>query len=96
MKISKTALTVAGFVSISLFVFPEIGFCDLVNTLNNVQTMLVNRLAPVIGILSLCWAGFSYLSGNPNARGHLIAAIVGACLLFGAETILRFIQSYVK
>lgn len=66
------------------------------SSLENVQHMLVGRIGPVAAILGFVFAGFSYITGNPNARAHLVLAVIGACVVFGASSIVSFIQSMVN
>jgi hypothetical protein len=46
-------------------------------------------------VLGLCFSAFSFFTGNPGARTHLYLAIFGMVVGFGAESIMRFVQSLV-
>lgn len=79
-----------------LSVMPTIANASVESSLENVQQVLVGRIGPVAAILGFVFAGFSYITGNPSARAHLVLAIIGACVVFGASSIVSFIQSMVN
>ena len=89
-KISAYSLAVS-----TVLLVPAIGYCDLEDTLRNVQYKFTNVLLPLAGILGLCFAALSFFSGNPNARNHLWLAILGACVGFGSSQIIEFLHSMV-
>jgi hypothetical protein len=74
---------------------PAVGFGSVESSLGNVQSKL-EILLPVLATLGLGFAGVSFLMGSPNARGHLILAIIGACVGFGATSIMGFIRQIVN
>ncbi len=75
---------------------PLLASASVQSSLENVQDVLVGRIAPLAAILGFVFAGFSYISGNANARSHLVLAIIGACVCFGASSIVSFIQSMIR
>jgi type IV secretory pathway VirB2 component (pilin) len=75
---------------------PILANASVQSSLENIQTTLVGRIGPVVAILGFVFAGFSYVSGSPNARAHLVLAIIGAGVIFGASSIVSFIQSMVN
>lgn len=80
----------------AVFLWPTLANASVQSSLENVQHVLVGRIGPVAAILGFVFAGFSYITGNPNARAHLVLAIIGACVVFGASSIVSFIQSMVN
>jgi len=94
MKLSKIvflSLIVLGFVLV-----PALGFCSVESTLQAVQLKLVNVILPLCGILGLCWSAFSFFTGNPAARTHLLLACAGAAVAFGSSSIIAFIRGLVN
>ncbi len=75
---------------------PAIGFASVESSLTAIQQKLVGTLLPLAAILGFIFAGFSYISGNANARTHLILAIIGAAIGFGASSIVSLIRSLVN
>ena len=79
----------------ALFV-PQLGYATVEGTLMAVQNKFVNVILPLAAVLGLVYAGFSFVTGSPNARQHLLLAIMGACVGFGAQSIINFIRGLVN
>lgn len=77
------------------FGFPVIGYGSVESTLGAIQGKLITTILPLVAILGLVFAGLSFAAGSPNARNHLMLAIIGAVVGFGAPSIVAFIQSLV-
>ena len=75
--------------------FPLLGFCSVESSLVAVQTKLIGTILPLAAIIGLVFAGLSFVAGSPNARNHLILAMVGAAIGFGAPSIVSWIQSLI-
>ena len=75
--------------------FPLLGFCSVESSLTAVQNKLIGTILPLAAIIGLVFAGLSFVAGSPSARGHLILAIIGAAIGFGAPSIVSWIQSLV-
>lgn len=80
---------------ILMVTFPLMGFCSVESSLMAVQTKLIGTILPLAAIIGLVFAGLSFVAGSPNARNHLILAIVGAAIGFGAPSIVSWIQSLI-
>ena len=75
---------------------PEIAIASVESTLTGIQTKLISTIMPLVAILGLLWAGFSFVSGNANARSHFILALFGAGIGFGAPSIVAFIRGLIQ
>lgn len=91
----KPAAFAAGTGALLLFL-PEVALASVEGTLTAIQNKFVNVLLPLAAVLGLVYAGFSFLTGNPQARSHLILAILGAAVGFGANSIVGLIRSIVQ
>lgn len=80
---------------ILIMAFPMLGFCSVESSLAAVQTKLIGTILPLVAIIGLVFAGLSFVAGSQNARSHLILAIIGAAIGFGAPSIVSWIQSLV-
>lgn len=80
---------------ILIMAFPMLGFCSVESSLAAVQTKLIGTILPLAAIIGLVFAGLSFVAGSPNARNHLVLAIIGAAIGFGAPSIVSWIQSLV-
>jgi hypothetical protein len=76
--------------------YSQIGYASVEGSLMAIQNKVVNVILPLAAILGLVYAAFSFVSGSPNARTHLILAIFGACIGFGAQSIIALIRSLVN
>ena len=94
MKQSHLLLLVG--VSAVMFLFPEIAYATVESTLNNFGNALSSRILPLVAILGLGYAGFSFVTGNPNAKNHLMYAIIGVGVGLGAKSIVDFIRQLVQ
>lgn len=94
MKLSQTVFFSA--IVLTVLLVPALGYCSVESTLTAVQSKLINVILPLCGILGLCFAAFSFFTGNPGARSHLILACAGACVGFGAPSIIAFIRGLVN
>lgn len=75
--------------------FPALAQASVESSLAAVQEKLVGTLLPLAAMCGLVIAGLSFVAGHPNARQHLIYAIVGAIVGFGSESIVSFIRNLI-
>lgn len=94
MKLSKTAMFSIFF--ISMLLVPAVGYCSVESTLGAIQSKLINLILPLAAVLGLVASAFSFFTSNSNARSHLWLAIIGACIGFGAPSIIAFIRGLVN
>ncbi len=78
--------------TIVVAMIPAIAFASVDSSLEAVQAKLVGRILPLAATLGLIVAGISFTFGHQNARQHLVYAIVGAIVGFGAESIMHLVQ----
>ncbi len=87
--------TIGLMVCVGLLV-AEPSFASFESSLIAVKMKLSNVVLPVLATMGLLFAGFSFITGNPNARQHIIYAVIGCILGFGAQGIVDFISSSVR
>ena len=66
------------------------------SSLLGLKNVLLGSILPIFAVLGLGFAAFSFLTGNPNAKQHLIYAVTGSTILFGAQSIVDLIQRVVR
>ena len=66
------------------------------SSLLGLKNALLGSILPIVALLGLGFASFSFITGNPNAKQHLIYAITGAVILFGAQSIVDLLQRVVR
>lgn len=74
---------------------PLLAHASVESSLQAVQNKLVGTLLPLAAMCGLVIAGLSFVAGHPNARQHLVFAIVGAIVGFGSESIVSFIRNLI-
>lgn len=82
------------FAAIALL--PTLGFCSVESTLSAIQSKLTSTILPLVAILGLVFAAFSFITGNENARSHLKLAIFGVIIGFSAPSIIAFLRGLVN
>lgn len=94
MRHNRTLLfTMLAFTALVVALHPDLAFADLEGSLRNVKSQLTNVVLPLLSVIGLLIAAFSYLTGNPNAKQHITYAMIGAGVGFGAQAIIDFIGS---
>jgi type IV secretory pathway VirB2 component (pilin) len=66
------------------------------SSLTGLKDVLLGSILPIFAVLGLGFAAFSFFTGNPNAKQHLVYAVTGATILFGAQSIVDLIQRVVR
>jgi type IV secretory pathway VirB2 component (pilin) len=66
------------------------------SSLEGLKVVLLGSILPIFAVLGLGFAAFSFFTGNPNAKQHLIYAVTGSVILFGAQSIVDLVQRVVR
>ncbi|MBI2712752.1 MAG: hypothetical protein HYX41_07870 [Bdellovibrio sp.] len=93
-KVQRIAIPVS--VLVLGLLLPQVGFCSVEGSLSAIQHKLIGVILPAAAILGLIIAALSFVAGSPNARQHLILAMMGAAVGFGAPSIVSFIRDMVN
>lgn len=80
----------------ALFLAAPLAHASVESSLLGLKTVLLGSILPIFAVLALGFAAFSFFTGNPNAKQHLIYAVSGAVILFGAQSIVDLIQRVVR
>lgn len=75
---------------------PSLAFASIESSLLGLKTVLLGSILPIFAVLALGFAAFSFFTGNPNAKQHLVMAVWGAIILFGAQSIVDMLQRVVR
>ncbi len=67
-------------------------FASLESSLVSIKSRLTGVILPLVSVIGLVVATFSFITGNPNAKQHIIYALVGSAIGFGAQSIIDFIS----
>jgi hypothetical protein len=75
---------------------PEYAHADLTSSLDGLRMKLTGIILPLLSVIGIGFAAISFFTGNPQAKQHIIYAILGCCFGFGAQAIVDFIGSTVR
>ena len=95
-KKTTTLPVAAALTALAAALAPLISEASVESSLIAVQSKLVGTILPLAAICGLVFAGFSFVMGHMNARQHLVCAIIGAVVGFGAESIISLVRALVN
>jgi hypothetical protein len=81
---------------LALLLVPQFGFASVESSLMGMQTKLTRVILPVLSVIGIAWAAFSFITGHENAKKHILYAVLGSALGFGAQAIVDFISQTVQ
>lgn len=81
---------------VALMIGAPFAHASVESSLMGLKNVLLGSILPIFAVLGLGFAAFSFFTGNPNAKQHLVYAVTGAAILFGAQSIVDLIQRVVR
>jgi len=75
---------------------PDLAHADLVSSLNGLKMKLTGIILPLLSVIGIAIAAVSFFTGNPNAKQHIVYAVLGCIFGFGAQAIVDFIAQTVR
>lgn len=75
---------------------PEIGHASLESSLLGIKSKLTGFVLPVLSVIGLLLAGFSFMTGSERAKQHILYAVIGCAIGFGAQAIVDFLSQTVN
>jgi type IV secretory pathway VirB2 component (pilin) len=79
-----------------LIIIAPFAHASVESSLMGLKNVLLGSILPIFAVLGLGFAAFSFFTGNINAKQHLVYAVTGATILFGAQSIVDLIQRVVR
>ncbi len=95
MKHFKSFLLL-GVCVLTLSIVPEFAHASLESSLIGIKTKLTGVILPLLSVIGIAIAAISFFTGNPNAKQHIIYAVLGCMFGFGAQAIVDFISQTVR
>ena len=74
----------------------SVAHASVESSLIGLKSVLLGSVLPICAVLGLGFAAFSFFTGNINAKQHLIYAVTGSVILFGAQSIVDLIERVVR
>ncbi len=78
------------------FLMPETCHASVESSLLGVKSKLTGFILPVLSVCGLMFAAFSFFTGNERAKQHILYAVIGCGIGFGAQAIVDFISQTVN
>lgn len=69
---------------------------ELISSLTEIKLKLTGVILPLLSVIGIAIAAISFFTGNPNAKQHVVYAVLGCIFGFGAQAIVDFISSTVR
>lgn len=82
-------------VFLGLMAFPVQVFAGVETMMSNLQSAILNVLAPMICVGGIIFSGFKLAMGDESAKRMLGWSCVGTVIAFTAPSILSFLQNRV-
>lgn len=79
-----------------LMIAAPLAHASVESSLLGLKSALLGSVLPIFAVIALGFAAFSFFTGNPNAKQHLVYAVSGAVILFGAQSIVDLIERVVQ
>ncbi|MDZ4661250.1 MAG: TrbC/VirB2 family protein [Pseudomonadota bacterium] len=95
MTSKHTFLVLGLFLMIGLWM-PELAQAGLESSLVGLKTKLTGVILPVLSVIGIAIAAVSFFTGNPQAKQHILYAVLGCIFGFGAQAIVDFIAQTVR
>lgn len=95
MKHQQSFLVLGLFV-LSLMLVPDLAHAGLESSLIGIKTKLTGVILPLLSVIGIAIAAISFFTGNPNAKQHIVYAVLGCMFGFGAQAIVDFIAQTVR
>jgi len=71
-------------------------YAGLETSLMGLKLKLTAVILPLISVIGIAIAAISFLTGNPNAKQHILYAVFGCIFGFGAQAIVDFISQTIR
>lgn len=75
---------------------PLTGYADVASILNNMRDQLTQVVLPLLSVIGIALASVSFYTGNPNAKQHIVYAIIGCLFGFGAQQIVDWLRGMAR
>ena len=87
---------IIAFVLVSVLLMTPLAHASVESSLLGLKSVLLGSILPIFAVLGLGFAAFSFITGNQDAKRHLHYAVIGAVILFGAQSIVDLIERVVR
>ena len=79
-----------------IFTMPETCHASVESSLYGLKSKLTGVILPVLSVCGLVFAAISFFSGQEKAKQHIMYAVIGCIIGFGAQAIVDFLAQTVN
>ncbi len=95
MKSHQSLFVLGLFLMIEIFM-PDLAHAGLESSLMGIKMKLTGVIMPLLSVIGIAFAAISFFTGNPQAKQHILYAVLGCMFGFGAQAIVDFISQTVR
>lgn len=95
-KIQYKDLALVLLIASMAFLLAVPAMASLESSLLGIKSKLTGFILPVLSVIGLLFAGFSFMTGSEKAKQHILYAVIGVGIGFGAQSIVDFLSSTVR
>lgn len=93
---NKNMYLVFGLFLVVGLLMPDLAHAGLESSLLGLKSKLTGVILPVLSVIGIAIAAVSFFTGNPQAKQHILYAVLGCIFGFGAQAIVDFIAQTVR
>lgn len=93
---NKQFVLVFSLLLVSSMILPEFAYAGLESSLMGIKMKLTGVILPLLSVIGIAISAISLFTGNPNAKQHIVYAVLGCIFGFGAQAIVDFIAQTVR
>ncbi len=87
---------ILGIFILTMMLVPDLAHAGLESSLIGIKSKLTGVIMPLLSVIGIAIAAISFFTGNPNAKQHIVYAVLGCMFGFGAQAIVDFIAQTVR
>ena len=92
----KSSFLILGLCVLTMMLMPDLAHAGLESSLVGIKTKLTGVILPLLSVIGIAIAAISFFTGNPQAKQHIVYAVLGCMFGFGAQAIVDFIAQTVR
>ena len=93
---NRNLVALTALILVATVAVPDFAMAGLESSLMGIKMKLTGVILPLLSVIGIAIAAISFFTGNPNAKQHIVYAILGCIFGFGAQAIVDFIAQTVR
>lgn len=84
------------YIVLGLLLSPLVAFAGLQSSLAQITMLLSKVVLPIMAVISLLFAGFSFMTQNQNCKTHLLYSVIGILIAAGSSILFNFLTGAIR